>query len=71
MALIDEGKENIAFICKGFYIEVLVKELGTDTDGKSGNRDTYNVHDIDDWIIINKLQVFLQKRFKLEVSQGQ
>ena len=69
MALIDKGKENVAFICKGVYIELLVKELGTDPDGKSDNRDTYNVHDIDDWIIINELQGFLQKHFKLKVSQ--
>lgn len=48
---------------------MLIKELGTDPDGVSHNRDTYNVHDINDWVIINKLQEFLHKHVNFKVRQ--
>ena len=44
---------NVAFICKGFLIEVLVKELGIDSCGVN-NRGTYNMCDINDQVIINE-----------------
>ena len=44
---------ELALICKGLLIEMLVKELGVDPDGGSTNSDYYNICDINDQVIIN------------------
>ena len=46
VAPIDKANRNVAFICKSFYIEVLIEVLGIDTDGVSNNSDTYSMPDI-------------------------
>ena len=46
VAPIDKANRNVAFICKRFYIEVLIEGLGIDTDGVSNNSDTYSMPDI-------------------------
>ena len=40
-----KANRNVAFICRCFYIEVLIKELETDPDNVSNNSGTYNMHD--------------------------
>ena len=37
---IDNAHANVAFLYKGFYIEVLIKDLGIGKDGMSSNSDT-------------------------------
>ena len=46
VAPIDKANRNVAFICKRFYIEVLIEGLGIDADGVSNNSDTYSMPDI-------------------------
>ena len=43
VAPIDKANRNVAFICKRFYIEVLIEGLGIDADGVSNNSDTYSM----------------------------
>ena len=50
-------------------LHLFAKVSRTDPDGVSHTRDTYNVHDINDWVIINKLQEFLHKHVNFKVRQ--
>ena len=38
----DKANENVAFICKHFYTEVLIKYLDIDPNGVSTNNDNIN-----------------------------
>ena len=66
---IDKDNGNAAFICKRFYMRVLIKELGIGLGGTSSNNDNCNMHGIDDHLSINQHSKCLQKKFKAKVSQ--
>lgn len=64
VATIGESNGDVAFICKHFYIEVLIKELWIGPDEMLSKSNTYGMHDVNDNLPIN-----LGKKFKLQVSQ--
>ena len=55
-----KANRNAGFICKCFYIEVLIKELEIDPDNVSNNSGTYNMHD-------NRQSEYLQETSNLKL----
>ena len=51
---VDKTNGNFTFLCNRFYVKVQIKELGIGSDAVSNNSDTYNMHDINDQLIINQ-----------------
>ena len=68
VAPIDRDNGHVAFICKHFYIELLIKKIGIDPNVVSNYSGTHNMLDIDDQLIINEHSESLQKYFKFKVS---
>ena len=60
VAPIVKANRNAGFICKCFYIEVLIKELEIDPDNASNNSGTYNMHD-------NRQSEYFQKTSNLKL----
>ena len=63
---IDKASGNIAFVCKRFYAQVLVKELGL--DGKKGSPTYQRILRQGINKIIDNQSNHLKKKFNLEVS---
>ena len=54
VAPIDKANGNVSFICKRFYVDVLIKELGINNINNENDITTYKEHNISDLQIINK-----------------
>ena len=68
IAPIDKATGNISFICKRFYAEVLIKELGIDVT-ENNNSDTYKcVQNITADNLISKHVKNLKNKFNLNVN---
>ena len=66
MVPIDKADNNVAFVCKRYYIEVIVKELGMRGNPSS----TYeHLHNISPNEIIHNHQNDLQERFHMTVPE--
>ena len=55
---IDKAAGSVVFVCKHFFIEVLIIELGVDPDCVTCNIVTYNAQGINDYLLINILSIF-------------
>ena len=64
VAPIDKANRNLAFICKRFYIEVLIEGLGINTDGVSNNSDTYSMPDIYVKLIFFSINFYFDQIYK-------
>ena len=61
----DKASNNIAVICKKFYIEQALKDLGIFADSLSDNGiKTYELVDLDTPSIINRHVLFLKTALK-------
>ena len=69
VAPIDKANGNVSFICKRFYIDVLIKELGINNINNENDITTYKEHNTSDLQIINKHSNVLHKKFNLSVNQ--
>ena len=63
---IDKAKGNVAFICKRFYVRVILEELGINREEGSP---TYSSIDQNCGDLVNRHAKFLESKFKLSVSE--
>ena len=50
----DKATGNVTFICKQFYVGILLKELGISKNEQTKCSETYKCHDLMDQELINK-----------------
>ena len=65
----DKASNNIIIICKRYYIEILVKELGLDNCSTPTGNSTYTSCQMSSEGIVNTLDTFM-KSLGIELSDG-
>ena len=63
---IDKAKGNVAFICKRFYVKVILDEVGV---SRNEGSPTYSSTDESVATIVNKHKLFLASKFHLSVPE--
>ena len=66
---IDKATNNIAFICKQFYANVLVKELDFPSPNNCDSSTYHQIHNLDKKQIIKEHKTFL-KKLKIQLKQN-
>ena len=65
---IDKATGNVTFICKRFYVEVPLKDVGVSTNEQTKFTETYNVYGLFDQGTINKHLQYIKNNFNVSLE---